>query len=103
MATRFSNSYHDEYLDVTQHWSEKSEPYAGGDALVTLLSLGWELQQDVDVEERYFAGLRSVSVYHLYLKRDGETMHVPVLRNPYVNRILRMGEFNLNRQENKNQ
>ena len=102
MATRFSNSYHDEYLDVTQHWSEKSEPYAGGDALVTLLSRGWKLKKEVNVEERYFAGLRSVSVYHLNLERNGETMHLPVLRNPYVNRILRMGEYKLTEQKSQN-
>ena len=82
-----------EYLDVTQHWAKESEDYAGGDALVTMLSNGWKLKPEVRIEDRFFAGLRSVSVYHLKLERDGEIIDMPVLRNPYVNRIIRMGDY----------
>ena len=95
-----SSNHHSDYLDVTQHWSDTSEPYAGGDALVTFLARGWEIDSEVRVEERHFAGQRSVAVYHLTLERNGETMDMPVLRNPYVNRILRMGEFELLQETN---
>src|SRR5690606_15045014 len=89
------NNFHAEYLDVVQHWSPTSAHYAGGDALVTFLSQAWELCPEVKVEDRYFAGMRSVAVYHMELERDGETLNMPVLRNPYVNRIIRMGNFKL--------
>jgi hypothetical protein len=32
--------------------------------------------------------MRSVTVYHLQLDREGETMKMPVVHNPYVNRLL---------------
>ncbi|PJF30096.1 MAG: hypothetical protein CUN52_05000 [Phototrophicales bacterium] len=82
-----------DYFDVSQHWHPESEKYAGGDALVTLLAEGWEIQREVGVEDRFFAGLRSVSVYHLTLKRGDETMKMPVIRNPYINRIIRLGGY----------
>lgn len=90
-----TSNFHAEYLDVVQHWSPTSAHYAGGDALVTFLSRGWEIHNEVKVEDRYFAGMRSVSVYHMELERDGEVMKMPVLRNPYVNRIIRSGAFTL--------
>jgi hypothetical protein len=92
--TSRSPNYHFEYIDVIQHWHSDSEPFAGGDALVTLISQGWVMQRDVYVEKRNFAGKRSVSVYHITLERDGQLMKVPTVRNPYINRILRMGDFN---------
>lgn len=88
-------SFGAEYLDVTQHWSKHSEEYAGGDALVTMLSNGWELQPEVRIEDQFFAGMRSVSVYHLTLERNGDVINMPVLRNPYVNRIIRMGDYKI--------
>lgn len=84
---------HVEYLDVTQHWHPHSEPYAGGDALLTLISEGWVMKHDVYVEKREFAGLRSVSVYHVELERGGQTIRVPIVRNPYINRIIRTGPY----------
>lgn len=85
--------FHVEYMDVAQHWHPGSESYAGGDALVTMLSRGWNLERDVYVERREFAGMRSVSVYHLTLEKDGQRIHMPVVRNPYINRLLRQGDF----------
>ncbi|HRF97361.1 MAG TPA: hypothetical protein PLZ51_19265, partial [Aggregatilineales bacterium] len=88
-----SSNYHMDYFDVTQHWHPDSERYAGGDALVTLLTQGWEIEREVGVEDRFFAGLRSISVYHLTLVRGGERMRMPVIRNPYINRLIRLGSY----------
>ncbi len=88
-----SSNYHMDYFDVTQHWHPDSEQYAGGDALVTLLTQGWEIEREVGVEDRFFAGLRSISVYHLTLVRDDERMRMPIIRNPYINRIIRSGSY----------
>jgi hypothetical protein len=87
------SNFHVEYMDVAQHWHAASEEYAGGDALVTLISNGWTMKRDVYVEKREFAGLRSISVYHVELEKDGKTIKMPVVRNPYINRVLRMGDF----------
>lgn len=84
---------HVEYMDVAQHWHPHSEPYAGGDALVTLLAQGWTMRRDVYVEKSEFAGLRYVSVYHIELERDGEVIKMPVVRNPYINRVIRTGPY----------
>jgi hypothetical protein len=79
---------HFEYMDVVRYWSPLSETYAGGDALVTLLNKGWSIDETVFVEEYWHAGTRLVSIYHIDLLRDGETLHMPVLTNPYVCRLI---------------
>lgn len=79
---------HFEYLDVTRHWSVISENYAGGDALVTRLTHGWQIKEPVFVEQYWHAGVRLVTIYHCELERDGETEVMPVLSNPYVDRLL---------------
>lgn len=84
-----SNNYHVDYLQVTQHWSEESEAYAGGDGLVTLLSEGWALTRKVREEDVYFGGNRHTSLYYLEIEKDGETRVIPVAHNPYINRIIK--------------
>jgi hypothetical protein len=84
-----ASNAHFQYLDVVRHWSAISEPFAGGDALITRLNDGWQLKETVFVEEYWHAGVRLVTIYHFELERDGETEKMPVLSNPYVNRILR--------------
>lgn len=84
-----SSNYHADYVDVAQHWSAISEPYAGGDSLVTALHNGWEIVGEIVREEKWFAGMRNVVLYHVPLTRDDSQMVMPVLNNPYVNRIMR--------------
>ena len=79
---------HVAYMDVVRHWSPESEAYAGGDALVTLLNRGWSIEENVFVEEYWHAGTRLVLIYHIDLARDNETLHMPVLGNPYVTRMM---------------
>ena len=82
-----SNS-HFEYMDVIRHWSPVSEKYAGGDALITLMSNGWQIGETVFYEEYWHAGSRLVMIYHVKMTNDGTEMQVPVLSNPYVNRMM---------------
>ncbi len=82
-----SNS-HFQYMDVVRHWSPISEKYAGGDALVTLFTEGWQLHETVFYEEYWHAGSRPVTIYHLEMVRDDEKMNVPVISNPYVDRMM---------------
>lgn len=83
------SNWHYAYMDMIRHWHPGSEKYTGGDALFTALENGWQLNREVKFEEYWHAGVRSVLVYHFELSRDGETMVMPVIRNPYVNRIVR--------------
>ena len=82
--------FHADYMQVTQHWCEKSEDYAGADALMTALSDGWEAQPLVEYEDRQFGETRTVRLYHIHLTRDGdEDIVMPVLHNPYINRLIK--------------
>lgn len=87
LATNVTN-FHVQYLDVTsQHWNPESESFAGGDHLMTALHNGWEVLRCVETRH-WFAGMRSITIYRFDLKRDGETMSMPVLTNPYVSRLI---------------
>lgn len=91
---RVSN-YHMQYMDVTKHWSEKSESYAGADALITALSDGWEFRPEVEYHDHNFGGNRSIRVYNIELAREGETVVMPVIHNPYLTRMLRREQLEL--------
>ena len=95
MVRNTSSNYHVEYMDVTKHWNSESEAFAGGDALVTRLSQGWQMKREVQIEQRMLAGNRQIMIYHIELTRDGQTIRMPVLRNPYVNALLRRGDYTL--------
>jgi hypothetical protein len=89
MVTLDASNSHFEYMDVVRHWSPTSQKYAGGDAIITLINEGWKIGETVFYEEYWYAGARLVGVYHLQLERNGERLHVPVLSNPYVRRMLK--------------
>jgi hypothetical protein len=88
MVTFDASNSHFEYMDVVCHWSPISQKYAGGDAINTLLNDGWRIQETVFFEEFWHAGSRPVTIFHFKLVRDDETLHVPVLSNPYVRRLV---------------
>lgn len=89
MINRKSTNHHADYLDVTQHWSPNSEKYAGGDGLITMLDRGWEMHGEAVLEFKRYGEGRFVTIYHVTLERDGEQMSMPVVHNPYINKILR--------------
>lgn len=74
--------------DIYRHWSPQSEDYAGGDALATALYLGWKTKDMVLVERRWQGGSRRINIYHFELTRGSETMAMPILCNPYVERLV---------------
>ncbi len=87
MAENISN-FHVEYMDVIQHWSPTSEKYAGADSLLTMIYKGWQMKTPVMREQRMFAGMRQVNIYHITLERNGDVMKMPVIHNPYINRMI---------------
>jgi hypothetical protein len=83
-----SMNLHSHYPDVCKHWSPVSERFAGGDALLTKLRDGWDIDGAIYAEEFWHAGTRPVMVYHFQLSKGKETMQVPVVSTPYVRRLL---------------
>ncbi|HUN07731.1 MAG TPA: hypothetical protein PLQ56_14070 [Aggregatilineales bacterium] len=71
-----------------RHWDSHSEHYAGGDSLATALYLGWTLPETVEMAEYWYAGTRRVAVYHVSLERDGSSMVMPVIGNPFIERLM---------------
>jgi len=95
MINRNHSNYHVEYMDVTQHWCEHSEKFAGADALITAINDGWAINGNVEYETIYFADSRPQYVYYINLKRDDETLTMPVLHSPYLNRMISRKKFDL--------
>ena len=77
-----------EDIGVYRYWHAQSQKFAGGDCLATLLFLGWTLNPLVMVDTYWHFGTRQVNVYHFELIRDGESVTMPVLSNPYVDRLI---------------
>lgn len=77
-----------EDIGVYRHWHGQSEKFAGGDSLATALFLGWKFNPIVLVDTYWHFGTRQVHVYHFELIRGGETVSMPVLGNPYVERLI---------------
>lgn len=95
MIGRNPSNYHVEYMDVFQHWSQDSERFGGGDALITAMMMGWELEPTIYMEYKHFGGNRRVRVYHCRLTNRSEEMEMPVVHNPYVNRLIRQMQLKI--------
>ena len=74
--------------DLTCHWCPQSQRYAGGDALLTYLNNGWEIQGNIYCEEYWHGGSRRILIYYFVLARQGECVTMRVLTNPLVDRLL---------------
>ncbi len=85
---RLDRLHVEEDLNVYRHWHAHSEKFAGGDALATLLLTGWLMRDAVFVDTYWLSGSRQVHVYHFELIRDDESVSIPVIGNPYVERLV---------------
>ena len=79
--------------EFRRHWSDRSERYAGCDALLTALHNQWEAEGTCYEERYYHAGTRLVTIYHFILHKGDETLQMPVIANPVLRRILREWPF----------
>lgn len=83
------SNYHAQYFDVTsQHWHPSSAQFAGADNLITAVNEGWEFEDTVILRPYWYAGQRRVDVFYFKLSRSGEQMTMPVINNPYVERLI---------------
>lgn len=83
-----SSNAHFSYMDVVSHWCPRSQRFTGGDAFLTYLDEGWEVGPEVFYEEFGQTGGRRVIVYYFELTRNGETLRMPVISNPFVERVI---------------
>lgn len=87
---------HFAYQDMYRHWHADSERYTGGDALNTALEEGWIVNDIVGFQEIHHMGARGTAIYHFELTRgEGEAVTMPVIGNPYVERLVMLMEFKL--------
>jgi len=87
----FDDPTHNDQLDLPdfkQHWCPRSEKYAGGDALVSLLNAGWQVQKPILYENAWLNGGRHVTVYYFELEKNNDYVKMPVLANPFVLNII---------------
>jgi hypothetical protein len=89
MMMQYNLDLHVEYPDIYRYWSPLSEQYAGGDCLFAALYCGWTVNPVVYREEHWRSESRSVCVYHFELVQDGQLVTMPVIANPYINRLIR--------------
>jgi hypothetical protein len=73
-----------EEISFYRHWHAQSETYAGGDSLVTALHLGWIIGNTVLLEEHKYGEKRCARVYYFELIREGASLVMPVIANPFV-------------------
>lgn len=85
--------FHFAYQDRIRHWHPGSELYTGGDALITAVEDGWDISTLVGSEEHRHQGARTTTVYYFELTRSRETLLMPVISNPFVDRLV--SELNL--------
>jgi len=88
MSIQGAMNYHIQYPDmINQHWHMRSGSYAGGDHLLTALTDGWAIEKCVQINHVY-AGNRAVTIYEFTLSCKSDVMVMPVITNPYVERLL---------------
>jgi hypothetical protein len=84
---QFNSNLHVTYPDVYRYWSPGCEAYAGGDCLLSVLREDWEVIA-VYREDHWLSGARLVVVMHFDLRKGDDTMHMPVVANPFIRRFI---------------
>ncbi|MBC8100276.1 MAG: hypothetical protein H7Y11_12590 [Armatimonadetes bacterium] len=71
-----------------RHFHAESEPYSGCDALLALLERKWLLPATVHLDAHDYNG-RIITVYCFALTQRDHTLHIKVIANPMVERLIR--------------
>lgn len=83
-------STHEMYTATDRHFCPHSEAYTGADSLLTAWRCGWKLARPIVYrEEKWLRGRRYRTIYYFCLRLEHEVMVMPVLRNPFVVRLIR--------------
>jgi len=79
---------HEKYTNTDRHWCPLSERYTGADSLLAAQRNGWRVLQIVYEETIILRGGRSTSIYYFMLIQNSQRIVMPVLNNPFVQRML---------------
>jgi hypothetical protein len=82
-----------EDISFYRHWDVMSQRFGGGDSLATAFVEGWEIHEPVAQRTYWCGGARQVCAYAFELQRGTEIIFMPVVSNPYVDRLVQ--ELNL--------
>ena len=89
MRLRHTIYTHEKFTEQNLHWCPKSEEYAAGSHLIAALRSGWNLAEPrIKARQVWRNGRRPLTLYHFALTRGHQTMLMPVLSNPYVERYI---------------
>ena len=89
LSYRAQHPTHEKYTEIYQHWCPQSAKYAGGDHLISAFRVGWVFEDNtVYAEQDWKSGSRAITVYHFVLVRNDETMIMPVINNPFIERFI---------------
>jgi len=95
------SNYHVQYQDLTtQYWHPNSEQFAGGDNLMTAIDNGWDIES-CSLVKHYYAGMRAVKVYRFHLSNGDDKMVMPVIYNPYIERLIDEAGYELTEEESQ--
>jgi len=79
---------HDYYTRKPRHYCPRSEAFTGADSLISKLRQGWTPSGRIYEHKVLFKGSRFTTVYYFELRRDGDMLTMPVVSNPYVQRLV---------------
>ncbi|MGJ3237074.1 MAG: hypothetical protein ACFE0Q_00055 [Anaerolineae bacterium] len=88
--------------DVYRHWCDRSETFAGADALLTKLQQGYAIETIVICHTVRVSESRLSEIYHFRLTEHNEShvdihLDMPVLRNPFVMRLIQRLDLQVHR------
>lgn len=89
MTIIFPEGTYEYYTKYGQHFCAKSETYTGADSLITAQRNGWRIAGFVYREDIFLSGSRHTTLYHFELHKASEMLIMPVVANPFVERLLR--------------
>jgi hypothetical protein len=70
-----------------RYWSP-NQPYASGDQLARILHEGWQLGEEIGVEDFWYGEGRQVTIFWALLFKNGQQLTMRVMNNPYVRHLL---------------
>ena len=83
------NRTHEKYTESDQYWSPDSEQYAAASQLITAMRAGWILALPrVNARQIWHSGSRLSTIFEFTLVRGSRLMIMPVLGNPYIERLI---------------
>jgi hypothetical protein len=71
-----------------RHWCPRSEKFTGVDSLLSAISDGWTINHSVLHHQVWRGGTRPVDVYFFELIRGRHIVTMPVISNPWLERVI---------------